>query len=146
MADYETALWWLHLSFRSGAFVDFIMLFPMLIPKIGYFMFGINDKELQERMQSVEYNYAMYIGASLMCGWTILLIWGDQKPFQRKDLLLITIFPVIIGLAASGYYVSVAHNFVAIKEMIPIWCLQFLLCIIFIMSYTKASAVIKKDT
>ena len=146
MSDTRTAaLWWLHLSFRLGAIVDFIMLFPMLIPSVGAFMFGIVDEKLKEKLYNVEYSYAMYIAASLMFGWTLLLLWCDQKPFERKDILLLTVFPVIFGLALSGYYISILNPFIPIKEMIPIWCLQFTLSIIFIYSYIKASNVKLKN-
>ncbi len=33
-----------------------------------------------------------------MLGWVALLIWADRKPVERKDILLLTIFPVITGL------------------------------------------------
>ena len=37
----------------------------------------------------------MMLGTSLMIGWTILLIWGLQKPIERKGTLIITAFPVV---------------------------------------------------
>ncbi len=38
---------------------------------------------------------AIMTGASLMLGWTILLLWADRKPIERKFILLLTFFPVI---------------------------------------------------
>lgn len=36
-----------------------------------------------------------------MFGWTLLLLGGYQKPDERKNVLLLTIIPVITGLMAS---------------------------------------------
>ena len=38
------------------------------------------------------------LAGSLMTGWTFLLIWGLQKPVERRGVLLLTAFPVIFGL------------------------------------------------
>lgn len=37
----------------------------------------------------------MMFGTALMIGWTILLLWGLQKPIERKGTLIITAFPVV---------------------------------------------------
>ena len=55
----------------------------------------------------IQYQYAMSLAASLVLAWTFLLIWADRKPFERKDMLLLTIFPVI-GLQISTIF---AFNF-----------------------------------
>lgn len=50
----------------------------------------------------IEYRYAMCIAATFMLGWTILLIWADRKPFERKGILLLTVFPIVVGIQISG--------------------------------------------
>ena len=45
-----------------------------------------------------ELTYGMRYGAPLMVGWTVLLLWGLADPFPRRDLLLITVVPVVLGL------------------------------------------------
>ena len=47
-----------------------------------------------------EYKYAMAIAGMFMITWTALLIWADQKPIERKGLLVILI-PVILGIQIS---------------------------------------------
>ena len=37
-----------------------------------------------------DYQLAMYGGAMFMAAWTVLLVWGALKPFERRELLLIT--------------------------------------------------------
>ena len=40
----------------------------------------------------------MGIGASLMAGWTVLLVWAVRKPIERRFIALLTAFPVAFGL------------------------------------------------
>jgi hypothetical protein len=35
---------------------------------------------------------------ALMWGWTVLLIWADRKPVERRGVLLLTVVPVILFL------------------------------------------------
>ena len=42
------------------------------------------------------------MGAPLMIGWTFLLIWGDRKPIERKEVIFITLFTVITGLISAN--------------------------------------------
>lgn len=37
------------------------------------------------------------MGAVFMVAWTILLFWASRKPVERRDVLLITAFPVLAG-------------------------------------------------
>ena len=85
----NSQLRWLKASFAAGAIADAIVGVQMLIPS---------------RMGETEFRYPMGLAASLMFGWTLLLIWAYQKPVERKGVLLLTIFPVITGILASGGY------------------------------------------
>lgn len=85
---------WLRISYWAGAIADLLMVMLFLIP---------------ERMGEVEYRHPMGLAASLMLGWTFLLIWADRKPVERKGILLLTIFPVITGLLTAGIYAALAE-------------------------------------
>jgi hypothetical protein len=82
----------------------------------------------------------MGVGASLMAGWTILLIWADRRPIERKGVLLITVFPVLFGLVVAGIY-AVAHNFIPMEKMVPTWIMQILLTILFTYSFFSTKIV-----
>jgi len=43
----------------------------------------------------------MRTGAPLMAGWTVLLLWADRQPLERRGVLPITVLPVIAGLMAN---------------------------------------------
>lgn len=38
----------------------------------------------------IDYQFAMFIGAMFMSGWTLILFWGAREPVARKGLLAIT--------------------------------------------------------
>ncbi len=63
------------------------------------------------------YRYAIAIGAAMMFGWTMLLIWADRKPIERKDIFLLTCFPVMILLMYSNI-LSGSLGLISIGEMI----------------------------
>lgn len=71
----------------------------------------------------VEYRYAMSLAASLMLGWTVLLLWAERRPVERRGILLITLFPVLLGLIAAGIYAVVA-GMVHLDKMLPTFAMQ----------------------
>lgn len=80
----------------------------------------------------------MGLAASLMLGWTFLLIWADQKPFERKGVLLLTIFPVITGLIIANLYGVVLELF-PITKTIPSAILGVSISVLMGFSYYNAS-------
>jgi hypothetical protein len=123
----------LRISYWIGAIVDGFMVVPMLSPRVGGALFGIEDFDPGD-----EYRYAMMIGASLMLGWTVLLLWADRRPLERKGVLLITMFPVIIGLALAGVFAAKV-GIVGVERVIPTWVLQAILIVLFSYSYCSAT-------
>ncbi len=122
----------LRISYWLGAIFDALVLIPMLSPKIGGIVFGIPDFN-----PANDYQYAMSIAAPLMLGWVFLLIWADRKPVERKGVLLLTIFPGLVGLILSGIY-AVTSNLVLGDKMLPTWIMQGLLILLFGFSYFNA--------
>ena len=41
---------------------------------------------------------------SLGATWTIVLFWASIRPFERKDILLFTVFPLMFGAYSSTVY------------------------------------------
>jgi len=75
--------------------------------------------------------------ARVMLGWTVLLFWGSFKPLERRGILLITVFPVLIGLFASSILV-VYSGFIDAIYILPLWIIYILLIPIYIFAYFKA--------
>jgi hypothetical protein len=69
---------------------------------------------------SPAYRFAMGIAASLMTGWTLLLLWAALEPIGRRGVLLLTVFPVITGIVAATV-IAIRHNIVARARVQPPW-------------------------
>jgi hypothetical protein len=121
----------LRISYWAGAIVDGVAALAMIFPALGKRMFGLTDFT-----PGPDYTFAMGIGASLMLGWTVLLLWADRKPVARKGILLITVFPVIFGIVIAEI-MAVTSGLIAVRWMIPLWIMQAALSILFIFSYWR---------
>ena len=125
---------WLRISYWVGAVTDGLAALQMLFPPLFAFGMGLPAFD-----PGSDYRYAMGMGASLMLGWTALLLWADRKPLERKGVLLLSVFPVIAGLAANEAY-AVAAGFLPLAAVLPIWALQAALAALFLVSYWRARA------
>jgi len=128
------AVKFLMVSYWAGAIFDALVIIPMLMPQVASVAFGIPNFS-----PGNDYRYAMYIAASLMLGWVFLLAWAARKPIERRGILLLTIFPVLGGLIASGAY-AVGSGLIAIDKMLPTWVIQGMLAILFGFSYLNANS------
>ena len=84
---------WLRISYWVGAILDGLYVIPMVVPQWAGALFGAPNFPT-----TPEIRYVFNVGAALMAGWTALLIWADRKPVERRDVLLLTLFPVKVGL------------------------------------------------
>ncbi len=91
-----------------------------------------------------EFRFSMGFGASLMFGWTALLLWAYQEPQERKGVLLLTIFPVIPGLVATQIW-ALAADQVSVLRGLPPMLGSLSLALLFGFSYWKASAAGHRD-
>jgi hypothetical protein len=108
----------LRVAFLVGAITDVLAILPMLIPPLAKLFWGFED-------MSGSYQFAMGYGASLMLGWTALLIWAYQKPLERKVVAALTVL-VIYGLVLTEI-VAVFLGHLAAWRMLPTWFLQTIL-------------------
>jgi hypothetical protein len=112
----------LRVAFLAGAITDALALFPMLIPSLAKILWGFEDV-------SGEYRFAMGYGASLMLGWTVLLIWAYQRPLERRIVAAFTVL-VIWGLALTEI-TSLLSGHIAAWRVVPTLCLQAVLLCLF---------------
>ena len=85
---------WLKITFLAGIITDALALVPMLYQPMAKFMWGFDQF-------NGNYFFAMGYGASLMSGWTLLLIWAYKKPLERRFIAFLTTV-VIIGLISPS--------------------------------------------
>ena len=109
------AVRWLRISYWAGAILDALAALSMLSPDLFAAANGLTDFR-----PGLEWRFAMGMGASLMIGWTALLLWADRRPVERSGVLLITLFTVVLGLALNEI-VAVRAGFLPISTTIPDW-------------------------
>jgi hypothetical protein len=68
-----------------------------------------------------------------MLGWTLLLLWADRKPEERRGVLLLAIV-VVLGLMGSGLF-AMSTGFMPNATGMPVLVFQGLLILLFISSY-----------
>lgn len=116
----------LRTAFLAGAVTDAFALVPMLVPPAARLLWGFEDL-------GGSYRFAMSYAASLMLGWTALLLWAYQRPLERDFVAVLTVI-VIYGLIATEV-VAVVSGHLAPWRMIPTWCLQAALLALFAGAY-----------
>jgi hypothetical protein len=125
----DTATILLRISFLVGAITDGLAFITMTFPKIGSALFGGDSTKL-----GAEYRYAMGIGSSLMAGWTGLLVWGAINPIERRDILILTLVPVITGIIVATV-IAVRNRVILMSRAIPLWIHLGFVSILFMVSY-----------
>jgi len=121
----------LRLSYWAGAILDLgagmMMVYPGLFVPIycpPVFRPGL------------DYRFAMGMGAPLMFAWTVVLLWADRKPMERKGILPITML-VVAGEAATQVW-GVVSGFIPLQPVLLTFSMQLLLSALFLFSYLNA--------
>jgi hypothetical protein len=116
----------LRTAFAAGAVTDALALVPMLVPQMARVLWGFDDP-------AGPYRFAMGYAASLMAGWTALLVWAYRRPIERAVVAALTVF-VIYGLVATEV-AAVATGVLPVWRMVPTWILQAVLVGLFATAY-----------
>ena len=111
----ETVTLLTRVAFLVGAVTDGFAIIPMLSRRLGAALFGGDPSR-----DSPAYRFAMGIAASLMAGWTLLLLWAALDPLGRRGILLLTVFPVIAGIVTATV-VAVRYGIVVRARVLPLW-------------------------
>lgn len=116
----------LKLSFLLAAIADAWSILPLLFPPLTKLTTGIENISGGCRLIMGE-------GASLMLGWTLLLIWAYLKPIERKGVALLTIIVLLALFLNEIIAVSLGHA--TVWKMLPAWILQAILLSLFFVGY-----------
>jgi hypothetical protein len=131
----QEAIRWLRRCYWAGAILDALAAVSMLSPRL----FAATNA-LGEFRPGPDYRYAMGMGASLMLGWTVLLVWADRRPLERRGVLGITLVPVVAGLVLNELD-AVRGGFLPLATTLPIWLVQGCLTVLFLASYARAGRI-----
>jgi hypothetical protein len=125
----------LRIAFIAGAVVDagaaVGMAFPDRFAARSRFTDRIN-------IHAPELRYGMRYGAPLMAGWTVLLIWACFDPLARRDILPITIVPVIAGLMLNDLMARRRRE-LNLRPLVAVRVLQLALVALFLWAYLNSS-------
>ena len=116
----------LRAAFLAGAVTDVGALVLMLFPRITGLLWGMH-------YESGTCRFAMGYGASLMLGWTMLLLWAYRRPLERRAVAALTAV-VITGLIAAEVW-AVQAGIVTASRMVPTWALQAVLLGLFVAAF-----------
>lgn len=119
----------LRVSYWIGACADLIVGIAMVYPKFLALVL-----RLEEPPSSIETRCALGIGASLMFGWTALLLWADRKPLERKGVLVLTV-AVILGLSFTILY-GFLGGYIPPASAVSVWIFQAFLIVLFLLAYS----------
>jgi hypothetical protein len=118
-------------SYWIGIFADALATLLLFSPAVGDRVFRPLPYEITPM-----YLYVSRVAGALMLGWTILLYWGQRRPVERADLLLITLAPVTV---MAGAAVAVARSGqIPLPSLVPMLAFYLVLYGTFIPSYCWA--------
>jgi len=114
----------IRLVYWYGAILDFLVFLDMVMSII--FEFSLMMPNIST---DLSYKYQTGTGAFLMLGWTLLLIWADRKPIERKDILILTAIPVVLGIMVINIFFT------------AFWFLSFITLLFFVSAYFLAKSI-----
>ncbi len=110
---------WLRIAYWTGAIIDALACIPLLNADVWAALNRVPDFHADWA-----FRYSQAFACVFMAGWTILLIWADRKPLERRGVLLITVFPVVVGLNSARYLLYmgglVAEPFTPFGIILPV--------------------------
>ncbi len=125
----------LRVAYWVGAVTDLLASVALLVPEVARLVYRLPHFD-----PGPDYRYAAGLAAALMLGWTGLLLWADSAPLTRRGVLLLTVFPVIVGFVLAER-AAIAEGFVSAEAMLPTFVLQAALSAFFLVAYARAGHV-----
>jgi len=124
MQDHKPTL--LRTALLIGAVTDALALLPMVFPFAAAIIWGGDGSTPASRI-------IVGYGAALMVGWTALLAWASRRPLERQFVAPLTML-VIAGLVVAEVAAVLAGE-ISAARMLPTWCLQTCLLLLFGAAY-----------
>ena len=100
----QRTMFWIKLAYWLGIGADALWAVGLLSP--GVFGVLTGRPEFNPDFQT---RIVMGMAGSLMTGWTLLLLWAVRKPIERRVVILLTAFPVVLGLCIISL-IEVLHG------------------------------------
>lgn len=127
-------IFWVRFAYWLGIIGDLIAAVFMLFPQLDKGSFN------SEVISNPVFALGARRGAHLMIGWTVLLLWADRKPVERKDILLITLCPVEAGRLVYLIYARMA-GFISLGQVISNLIIEIIFIVFFFIGYLNAKHI-----
>jgi len=124
----------LRTAFWVGALLDGVYAINMGLVWLLDSYSGFDPIKLIRFTAGLQSRYVWGIACSLMTGLTILLLWADRKPMERRGVIMLTAFPVVTGLLVDSFY-AVKVNIVTWADVRVLQIAYLLLITLFTSSY-----------
>lgn len=120
---------WLRIAYWTGIVIDALSFAMLLNPALWATVNGVSGF-----VPDWDFRYSQSFAAALMAGWTVLLFWADRKPLERRGILVITAFPVVVGLNGARWLLY-TEGIVPMSTPLKGMVLPALLCTLFLFAY-----------
>jgi hypothetical protein len=117
--------------------MDFISVIQFLYPESSMAALGIAGPVAPLT------RFALMNAASLMAGWTLLLLWVNHRPVERRGVILLTV-PIALGIAGSFWYLLVVGILPA--AAMSVLAAPILTAAVFAAAYLAAVKISKTNT
>lgn len=125
---------WLRTAYWAGIIADALVAMLMVFPRLYVRFYNIDV------VPDVTFGLGLRRAAPLMAGWTALLVWANRKPVERKDILPITVCPVVVGYSAYVIHASVA-GFISVGQMVSSLAVEGIFAALFVVGYLNGRAI-----
>jgi hypothetical protein len=95
---------------------------------------GFDPLRLMRFTDGLQSRYAWGVAFSTMAGVTCMLYWAARKPVERREIIMLTGFPVVTGLLLDTFY-AVAVNLVPWTDVLLYQVVYITLIVLFTSSY-----------
>jgi hypothetical protein len=126
---------WLRIAYWTGAVLDAVAFLQMMFPSFTAEAMGVSF------VVTPEYEIAMQFGAALMLAWTVLLIWADRKPVERRGILPITLIIIVMNFIT---FLQSAHlGLIPVEKLVPQLVVMLFVFILYVFAwlYTRDVAL-----
>jgi hypothetical protein len=129
--NVQNQILWARIAYWTGAIAALIVGIVVFFPAPTEWLL-----QLDEPMRGAGLMSSKYFGTTAVA-WALFLLWADRRPLERKGILPLTIFPVLVGLIAVGVYAAI-EDIASTLNMGLLIGPQIMLLILFGFSYMNA--------
>jgi hypothetical protein len=101
----------LRIAYWLGIILDALAFIQMAFPELGKKMLNVS-MEL-----TPQYIFAINMGAGLMLAWTLLLVWADRKPIERRMIVPLTMIIIVWNIVTMNF--GVKSGLLPLSTMLP---------------------------